>query len=77
MAGLYDEQFSAGQTFVHEIRSTGTDIDDILFSSLTRHLAAVHIDHDESLIECTFSNFARQCRIAAFRYRGWTGRAPM
>src|SRR5882757_5150729 len=45
MAGLYFEQFSVGQTFVHEIRRTVTDMDNILFSSLTYNPAAVHIDH--------------------------------
>ncbi len=35
MAGLYFEQFSVGQTFVHEIRRTVTDMDNILFSALT------------------------------------------
>ena len=35
MAGPYFEQFSIGQTFVHEIRRTVTDMDNILFSSLT------------------------------------------
>ncbi len=46
MAGLYFEQFSVGQTFVHEIRRTVTDMDNILFSSLTCNPAAVHIDHE-------------------------------
>ena len=46
MAGLYFEQFSVGQTFVHEIRRTVTDMDNILFSSLTYNPAAVHIDHE-------------------------------
>ena len=46
MAGLYFEQFSEGQTFVHEIRRTVTDMDNILFSSLTYNPAAVHIDHE-------------------------------
>ncbi|MEH6951152.1 MaoC family dehydratase [Nitrobacter sp. NHB1] len=46
MAGLYFEQFSVGQSFVHEIRRTVTDMDNILFSSLTCNPAAVHIDHD-------------------------------
>src|SRR5260221_13509462 len=46
MAGLYFEQFSVGQTFVHEIRRTVTDMDNILFSSLTHNPAAVHIDHE-------------------------------
>src|SRR3979490_1817309 len=46
MAGLYFEQFSVGQTFVHEIRRTVTDMDNILFSSLTYNPAAGHIDHE-------------------------------
>lgn len=46
MAGLYFEQFSVGQTFVHEIRRTVTDMDNILFSSLTCNPAPVHIDHE-------------------------------
>ena len=45
MAGLYFEEFSIGQTFVHEIRRTVTDMDNILFSSLTYNPAAIHIDH--------------------------------
>ena len=46
MAGLYFEQFEVGQTFVHEIRRTVTDMDNMLFSSLTYNSAAIHIDHD-------------------------------
>jgi acyl dehydratase len=46
MAGLYFEQFSVGQIFVHEIRRTVTDMDNVLFSSLTCNPAAVHIDHE-------------------------------
>src|SRR5947199_1609343 len=46
MAGLYFEQFSVGQTFVHEIRRTMTDMDNILFSALTYNPAAIHIDHE-------------------------------
>jgi acyl dehydratase len=45
MAGLYFEQFSIGQVFDHEIRRTVTDMDNILFSSLTYNPAAIHIDH--------------------------------
>jgi acyl dehydratase len=45
MAGLYFEQFSIGQAFDHEIRRTVTDMDNILFSSLTYNPAAIHIDH--------------------------------
>ena len=35
MAGLYFEQFTVGQAFTHEIRRTVTDMDNMLFSSLT------------------------------------------
>jgi acyl dehydratase len=45
MAGLWFEQFEVGQTFRHEIRRTVTDMDNILFSSLTYNPAAIHIDH--------------------------------
>ncbi len=46
MAGLYFEQFSVGQTFVHEVRRTVTDMDNVMFSSLTCNPAALHIDHE-------------------------------
>ena len=45
MAGLYFEQFSVGQKFVHEIRRTVTDMDNMLLSSLTYNPAQIHIDH--------------------------------
>jgi acyl dehydratase len=46
VAGLFFEQFVLDQTFVHEIRRTVTDMDNILFSSLTYNPAAIHIDHE-------------------------------
>jgi acyl dehydratase len=46
LAGLYFEQFTTGQCFTHEIRRTVTDMDNILFSSLTYNPAAIHIDHE-------------------------------
>ena len=46
MAGKYFEEFEVGQTFVHEIRRTVTDMDNILFSALTYNPAAIHIDHE-------------------------------
>lgn len=45
MAGLWFEEFSVGQVFRHEVRRTVTDMDNILFSSLTYNPAALHIDH--------------------------------
>ena len=45
MAGLWFEEFAVGQRFVHEIRRTVTDADNVLFSALTHNPAAIHIDH--------------------------------
>lgn len=45
MAGLWFEEFSVGQRFVHEIRRTVIEADNMLFSALTFNPAALHIDH--------------------------------
>ena len=45
MAGLWFEQFEVGQRFVHEIRRTVIEADNMLFSALTYNPAALHIDH--------------------------------
>jgi acyl dehydratase len=45
VAGLWFSEFAVGQTFCHEIRRTVTDMDNMLFSSLTFNPAAIHIDH--------------------------------
>lgn len=45
MAGLWFGEFAVGQRFVHEVRRTVTDMDNMLFSSLTYNPAAIHIDH--------------------------------
>lgn len=46
MGGRYFGEFEIGQRFVHEIRRTVTDMDNILFSALTHNPAAIHIDHE-------------------------------
>jgi acyl dehydratase len=46
MGGLYFDQLEIGQVFVHEVRRTVTDMDNILFSTLTHNPAAIHIDHE-------------------------------
>ncbi|MEO5640768.1 MAG: MaoC family dehydratase [Sphingomicrobium sp.] len=46
MAGLYFDQFSVGQRFVHEIRRTLLESDNMTFSNMTMNPAAIHIDHD-------------------------------
>jgi acyl dehydratase len=44
VAGLYYEQFELGQKFVHDIRRTVTETDNILFTTLTHNPAAIHLD---------------------------------
>ena len=44
MGGRYFDEFELGQTFVHEVRRTVTDMDNILFSALTHNPAAIHLD---------------------------------
>ena len=44
MAGLWFEQFNAGQTFEHEIRRTVLESDNMWFSNATCNPAALHID---------------------------------
>jgi acyl dehydratase len=46
VAGLYFEEFLIGQRFVHEIRRTVTETDNVLFSTLTHNPAAIHLDHE-------------------------------
>ena len=46
MPGVWFDELKVGQIFKHEIRRTVTDMDNILFSSLTYNPAAVHIDHE-------------------------------
>jgi acyl dehydratase len=44
VAGLYFEQFEAGQKFEHLVRRTVTETDNLLFSALTMNPAALHLD---------------------------------
>jgi len=44
MAGLYFEQFSPGQEFRHDWTRTVTEMDNVLFSSLTMNVQPLHID---------------------------------
>ena len=44
MAGLYYEQFSPGQAFEHAWTRTLTEMDNVLFSSLTMNVQPLHLD---------------------------------
>ncbi len=44
MPGLYFEDFTPGQVFRHAIRRTVTEMDNVLFSTLTLNPQPLHID---------------------------------
>mgnify|MGYP003606973847 CR=1 FL=1 len=44
MSGLYFEQFEVGQRFEHEWTRTVTEMDNVLFSTLTMNVQPLHID---------------------------------
>ncbi|HEY6434408.1 MAG TPA: MaoC family dehydratase [Acetobacteraceae bacterium] len=44
MAGLFFEQFHEGQTFEHALSRTVTEMDNVLFSSLTMNPQPLHLD---------------------------------
>ena len=46
MAGLYFEQFSEGQVFDHSLSRTVTEMDNVMFSSLTMNPQPLHLDEE-------------------------------
>src|SRR5213596_1638194 len=46
MAGLYFEEFSVDLTFDHAWRRTVTEMDNVLFSSLTMNVQPLHLDEE-------------------------------
>jgi acyl dehydratase len=44
MAGLYFEEFSEGQVFEHAMTRTVTEMDNVLFTSLTMNPQPLHLD---------------------------------
>ena len=48
MPGLYFEEFQPGAVIDHDTRRTVTEMDNVLFSSLTLNLAPLHLDADYS-----------------------------
>ena len=44
MPGLYYEEFAVGQHFAHEWTRTVTEMDNVLFSTLTMNVQPLHID---------------------------------
>lgn len=46
MAGLYFDELHVGQVFKHELRRTITEMDNVLFSSMTHNPALLHLDEE-------------------------------
>src|SRR6185295_10660096 len=46
MAGLYFEELTVGQVFDHAWTRTVTEIDNVLYSSLTMNVQPLHIDEE-------------------------------
>ena len=46
MAGLYFEEFAVGQAFEHPWTRTVTEMDNVLFSSLTMNVQPLHLDEE-------------------------------
>ena len=46
MAGLYFEEFEDGQVFEHPITRTVTEMDNVLFSTLTMNPQPLHLDEE-------------------------------
>jgi acyl dehydratase len=62
MAGLYFEEFSVGQKFVHSIRRTVTECDNVLITALTHNPAALHLDEEY----CRQTEFGRRIVNSVF-----------
>jgi len=63
MSGLYFEQFTVGQKFVHAVRRTVTEADNVLFSAMTHNPAALHLDEEYCRSQ---SEFGRRILNSAF-----------
>lgn len=48
MPGLFFEQFQVGQTFDHPWTRTVTELDNVMYCSLTMNVAPIHLDEDYS-----------------------------
>jgi len=46
MAGQYYEQLEVGRLFKHDMRRTVSEMDNVMFSSLTHNPAALHLDEE-------------------------------
>ena len=46
MRGLYFEEFEVGRVYKHPFTRTVTEMDNVLFTSLTMNMAPIHLDEE-------------------------------
>lgn len=54
MAGLYFDELHVGQVFKHGLRRTITEMDNVLFTSMTHNPALLHLDEEYCRTETEF-----------------------
>ncbi|WP_323042827.1 MaoC family dehydratase [Gemmobacter sp.] len=54
MPGVYFDELSVGQVFVHALRRTITEMDNVLFTSMTHNPALLHLDEEYCRTETEF-----------------------
>jgi len=54
MAGLYFDELHVGQVFQHALRRTITEMDNVLFTSMTHNPALLHLDEEYCRTETEF-----------------------
>lgn len=54
MAGVYFDELQVGQVFKHQLRRTITEMDNVLFTSMTHNPALLHLDEEYCRTETEF-----------------------
>ncbi|KKL88283.1 hypothetical protein LCGC14_1926280, partial [marine sediment metagenome] len=54
MAGIFFDELEVGQTFKHALRRTITEMDNVLFTSMTHNPALLHLDEEYCKTETEF-----------------------
>ena len=54
MAGIFFNELEVGQTFQHALRRTITEMDNVLFTSMTHNPALLHLDEEYCRTETEF-----------------------
>src|SRR5476649_1128038 len=67
MAGLYFDELEIGRKFVHDIRRTVTETDNLLFTTLTHNPQPLHLDIEMERLRIVRQR--REQQIVCLRHR--------